>query len=107
MSRKYNIETENIESDTLGRIVDVVRENKLLIGGLAVASGAAIFLLATESGKRLRTEIQDRAIDAYDVISEQVTKGLDRLNEMAQDVLSSENVEQRSEQESEKIRKIA
>jgi hypothetical protein len=105
MSRKYKIESENIdiENDTLGQIIDVVRDNKLLIGGLALASGAAIYLLATESGKRLREEIQDRAADAYDVISEQVTKGLDRLNEITQDVLSSEEGEKRSEN----IRKIA
>ena len=105
MHRMPETQSENMQNETLENLVDFVSENKLLIGGLAAATGAAIYLFSTESGKRLRTEFQDRVLDAYDVISEQVSKGLERLNEITQDIMQSQqNVEQ---QRSGDIRKVA
>lgn len=99
-------DTENIVStakDTLDSVMSTINNNKLLIGGIAAGCGAAIFLFATETGKRVREDIQDKSMDLYDVVSEQVTNGWERLQDLSQDLLSKENVEEVSQN----IRKVA
>jgi len=103
MSHNPRMEDENLQNYTLDDVVNMLNDNKLLIGGIVAATGAAIYLFGTDSGKRVRTEIQDRVLDAYDVVSEQVTNGWERLNEITQDMLSKLNEQQSSED----IRKVA
>ena len=78
--------------DTLDTVMETVNNNKLLIGSIAAGCGVAIFLLATETGKRLRNDIQDASLDLYDYVSEQVTN-----------MLSGKDVQQVAEN----IRKVA
>ena len=119
MSRKSRQHKENIENqgmgmpetgnisdtakDTLDTVMNTVSNNKLLIGGIAAGCGAAIFLFATESGKRIREDIQDKSMDLYDLVSEQVTHGWERLQDLTENLLSQENVEEVSQD----IRKVA
>jgi len=74
--------------ETLDTFVGTVNSHKLLIGGIAGACGAAIFLLATERGKRLRSEIQDRSIDFYEVVSDQVVNGWDKVRDLVESAMS-------------------
>jgi len=109
------METQNLEmpnevsnitdtaKDTIAKVGDTVSSNRLLIGGIAVGCGAAIYLLATDSGKRMRSQIQDRVLDAYDDISEQLAGQWDRLSGIAKNVLS----ETRGEDVSEDLRNVA
>lgn len=98
---KENMEDGNVETistedisrttkDTLGKIVDTLNDNKLLIGALAAACGVAIYLFATESGKRLRIDIQDKALDIYDQVSEQTANAVERFREAAQKGMSEQ-----------------
>jgi len=95
-----NPENPNVEMSSgdikqaMGRIGETVNSNKMLIGSIALGCGTAIFLLATDSGKRLRVQIQDRALDLYDDISDSVGKQWNRLRDVAQDVLSEKSSEQ-------------
>jgi hypothetical protein len=89
--------------DTIAKMGQTVNSNKLLIGSIAVGCGAAIFLIATDSGKRVRTQIKDRALDLYDDVSEQAVHQWNRLRDVVQDMLS----EKSSEQVSEDLRHVA
>jgi hypothetical protein len=102
-NENLRIEDENLENYTFDDVVNILNDNKLLIGGIVAATGAAFYLFGTDSGKRVRTEIQDRVLDAYDVVSEQVTNGWERLNAITQDMLSKLNEKQGSDD----IRKVA
>ena len=104
MSRKSvqyreNMEDGNLEmmsnedisrttKDTLDKILGTLNDNKVLIGAIAAACGVAIYLLTTESGKRLRIDIQDKALDIYDSVSEQAADAVERFRETAQKVMS-------------------
>jgi hypothetical protein len=79
------------------KIGETVNNNKLLIGALALGCGAAIFLLATDSGERLRVQIENRALDLYDEISEAVIDRWNRLRDIGQDVMSRESNQQVAE----------
>ena len=79
---------------TLDTVSATVSNNKLLIGSIAAGCGAAIFLFTTDSGKRMRTGIQDRTVDLYDLVSEQVTNSWDQLRDYADDMMSSSEVEE-------------
>jgi gas vesicle protein len=83
--------------ETISKIGETLNNNKLLIGAVALGCGAAIFLLATDSGKRLRVQIQERALDLYDDISEAVASQWDRLRDTGQDLMSRESTEQLAE----------
>ena len=74
--------------DKIDMVLGTVNNNKLLIGSIAGACGAAIFLLTTESGKRLTSEVQQRASSLYGSVSNQVGTGVGRLREMAQNMCS-------------------
>ena len=102
--QRLNIENhdEEMSSDVdikeaISKIGQTVNNNKLLVGAVAVGCGAAIFLLATDSGKRLRVQIQDRALDLYDDISEAVVNQWDRLHDIEQDATSRESNERLAE----------
>src|SRR3954452_6535862 len=83
-----NTDVTSTAKETLDTVIDTISNNKLLIGGIAAGCGAAIFLLATDSGKRVRSEIQNRAEDVYDVVSEQLTSRWEQLNSLVQNVIS-------------------
>jgi methyl-accepting chemotaxis protein len=86
----------NTAKETLDSVVGTVNNNKLLIGSIAGACGAAIFLLVTESGKRIRTGIQEQAVDLYDYVSEQVSNGVERVRELSEKMLSESEGEEAS-----------
>jgi hypothetical protein len=101
---KLNMEKTEVEvssdvdiKEAISKIGETVTNNKLLIGAVALGCGAAIFLLTTDSGKRLRVQIQDRALDLYDDISEAVANQWNRLQDIGQDVMSRESNEQVAE----------
>jgi hypothetical protein len=101
---KLNIENPDAElssdvdiKEAILNIGETLKNNKLLVGAAALGFGAAIFLLATDSGKRMRVQIQDRALDLYDDISEAVANQWDRLRDIGQDVMSRENNEKVAE----------
>jgi gas vesicle protein len=103
-AERPNMESPDVEmssdvniKETISRIGETVKNNKLLVGAIALGCGAAIFLLATDSGKRLRVQIQDRALDLYDDISEAVADQWDRLQDTGQDVMSRESNERLAE----------
>jgi len=118
MSRKkqrQHLESQNVEmpnevsnmtdtaKDTIAKVGETVSTNKLLIGGIALGCGAAIYLLATDSGKRMQRQIQDRVLDAYDDVSEQLADQWNRISDIAKNVLS----ETRGEDVSEDLRNVA
>src|SRR5436190_9308824 len=87
---KTNTESQSVEmssvsnigsqaKQTLDSVLGTINSNKLLIGSIAAGCGAALFLWTTDSGKRMRTGIQDRTVDLYDLVSEQVTNSWDQL----------------------------
>src|SRR5689334_1398158 len=87
----------NIPSDaqnTVNAVVETVKNNKLLIGSIAAGCGAAIFILATDSGKRLRNQIQERAVDVYDVVSEQLKNGWSQSRDVINNMLYGTRAEQ-------------
>lgn len=110
---KQNMELQNSEmpgegtggtvKDTLDAVVETVSTNKLLIGSIAAGCGAAIFLLATEPGKRVRSEIHGKYLDLYDLVSVQMSNVSERLREIAKDLMSTEDVEKTSQN----IRRVA
>ena|SRR5579862_4882231 len=108
MSRKVRQHKENMEEntemmssedisrttkDTLEKVVETLNDNKLLIGAIAAGFGVAIYLFATESGKRLRNDIEDKSLDIYDLVSEQAGKTVERLREAAENILSDGQAE--------------
>ncbi|HEY2385240.1 MAG TPA: YtxH domain-containing protein [Terriglobia bacterium] len=115
---KENMEDRNMETmstedigqttkETLDTVVGKLNDNKLLIGIIGVIAaagcGAAYYLFATESGKRLRNDIQDKSLDMYDLISEQAANTVERLRGVAQDMMSDKQIGP----ESGNIRKVA
>jgi gas vesicle protein len=108
-----NMETMSTEDigqttkETLDTVVGKLNDNKLLIGIIGVIAaagcGAAYYLFATESGKRLRNDIQDKSLDMYDLISEQAANTVERLRGVAQDMMSDKQIGP----ESGNIRKVA
>ena len=89
-----NLDTTNepvvrsVNRDTVHAVIDTLNNHKVLIGGIAAAFGGAILLFTTESGKRLRDEIQNRAVDLYDSLSDEVLNRLDQVRDFANDILS-------------------
>ena len=98
----YNIQRQSTMQNDMGQVRDIqgklqksvntvletINNNKLLIGSLVAAGGAAIFILTTDSGKRLRTEIEDRAEDLYDFVSDQVKNGFSQSRDVINKMLS-------------------
>jgi len=84
----------NTAKDTLDSVVGTVNNNKILIGSIAGACGAAIFLLATDTGRRIRSGIQTRSVDLYDYVSDQVMNGVDWVQERAQSIMGRSETEQ-------------
>jgi len=82
---------------TVNTVLETLNNNKLLIGSIAAGCGAAIFILATESGDRLRNEIQDRAVDLYDLVLEQVKNGISQSRDVINRMLSGSPVEEASD----------
>ena len=78
---------------TVDTVMDTLNNNKLLIGSIAAGCGAAIFILTTESGGRLRNQIQDRAEDWYDFVSDQVKNGISQSRDLINRLLSDTDVE--------------
>jgi len=83
-----SLDISKTTKETLDSVVSTVNNNKLLIGSIAAGCAVAIFLLTTDSGKRVRDEIQDRALDLFDFVSDQLSSGLSQVRSMAQDILS-------------------
>src|SRR5262249_6779661 len=78
----------SVNRDTVHAVIDALNSHKVLIGSVAVACGGAILLFTTESGKRIRDEIQNRAVDLYDSVSDEVLYRIDQVRDYANDVLS-------------------
>jgi gas vesicle protein len=100
------MENQAQAQETLDTVVDKVKDNKLLLGGIgigiAAGCGIAFFLLATDSGKRLRKQIQIGAEDLYDYVSEQVGDRLEQLRTVAQKM-----VEEHPQRTSSDLRRVA
>jgi len=97
--QNQTVQMPNIQENTkktVDTVLETLNNNKLLIGGIAAGCGAAIFILATESGGRLRNQVQDRAVDLYDFVSDQVKNGISQSRDLVNEVLS------RTEEEVEK-----
>jgi hypothetical protein len=95
------VDIQNTAKQTAQTVASTVGNNKLLIGGIAAGCGVAIFLLATDAGKRARREISDRTSDLYDFMSEQVTNGWeqvtdgwDRLRGLIENAISEQEEEE-------------
>jgi len=95
----------NTAKETLDSVAGTVNNNKVLIGSIVGACGAAAFLLVTDSGKRIRNGIQERVVDLYDFVSEQLGNGLGRVRELSQQLLSESESE--IEQPSTRTRRAA
>jgi gas vesicle protein len=109
MSRQANENREIVENqakDTLGTVMDTVKDNKRLLAGIgigiAAGCGIAVFLLATDSGKKLRKQIQIGAEDLHDFVSEQVEDRLEQLRTVAQNMM-----EEHPQRTSSDIRRVA
>ncbi len=111
MSRKANKNTEMMEDqakDTVETVINTVKDNKRLVAGIgigvAAGCGVAIFLLATDSGKKLRKQIQIGAEDLYDFVSEQLEDRLEQLKTIAQQMMEEQQAPQRTSSD---IRRVA
>src|SRR5262249_4879044 len=93
MPESRGVDIHSTAKQTLDTAIDTINDNKLLIGAIAGACGAAIFLLATDSGRSIRTRIQDRVLDLYDYISDQVIDGVDRMRGIVEDMTSRSSSE--------------
>jgi len=71
----------------LDAVVGTVNNNKMLIGSIAGACGAGIFLLATDSGKRMRNGIQNRAAALYHDAFCRLSDGWDQMRGYAGNML--------------------
>ena len=90
---KQTAETvSNAAKQTAETVAGTVNNNRLLIGGLAAGCGVAIFLLATDAGRRARSEISERAADMYDFMSDQVTNAWERIRGLIPTTISEEDV---------------
>jgi gas vesicle protein len=105
MQQSKGMDVTSTARERLDTVVDTVNSNKVLIGAIAGACGAAVFLMTTESGKRVRNEIQDRVLDLYDYVSDQMVDGLDRIRGLVSDMVSQKSDE--LEQVSNKIKRVA
>ena len=89
--QNQTVQMPNIQENTkktVDTVLETLNNNKLLIGGIAAGCGAAIFILATESGGRLRNQVQDRAVDLYDFVSDQVKNGISQSRDLINQMLS-------------------
>ena len=94
--QNQTVQMPNIQENTkktVDTVLETLNNNKLLIGGIAAGCGAAIFILATESGGRLRNQVQDRAVDLYDFVSDQVKNGISQSRDLINRLLSDTDVE--------------
>ena len=73
---------------TVCNIADTINSNKMLIGSIAAACGGAFFLFRTNSGRRIRTDIQNRASTLYDSASGQLSNGWGQVRDFANDMMS-------------------
>ena len=96
MSDVGGSETVEKAREKLSSVAGTLNNHKLLIGGIAGACGAAIFLMGTATGKRMRDEIQDRTLDLYDFVSEQASTGWCRVRDLVQNMLSEAESEEES-----------
>ena len=96
MSDVGGSETVETAREKLSSVAGTLNNHKLLIGGIAGACGAAIFLMGTATGKRIRDEIQDRTLDLYDFVSEQASTGWCRVRDLVQNMLSESESEEES-----------
>src|SRR5205823_1387582 len=84
---------------TIDSVVETLNNNKLLIGSVAAACGGAVFLFATQYGKRVRDDIQTRAVEIYDSVSDQIIYGFDQVRDFANNILSHEQSEEMKDSE--------
>ena len=95
-TQNQTVQMPNIQGNTkktVDTVLETLNNNKLLISSLAAGCGAAIYILATESGGRLRNQIQDRAEDWYDFVSDQVKNGISQSRDLINRLLSDTDVE--------------
>ena len=105
MQESKGMDIGTTAKESLDTVVGAVNNNKLLIGAIAGACGAAVFLMTTESGKRVRTEVQDRVLDLYDYVSDQMIDGIDRIRGLISDMVSRKSDE--LGQAANKIKRVA
>ena len=78
-------------------LVETLNDNKLLIGAaagvIAAGIGLAYYLFATESGRRLRNDIEDKSLDIYDLVSEEAAEAVERLRQLGQNILADQDAE--------------
>ena len=99
MPESQGVDIGSTAKGSVNSAIETANNNKLMLGSLLGAAGAAYFLLATDSGKRVRCGIQDRAMNLYDQVSDQVVDGIDRVRGLVGDMMSktSSEVEKASE----------
>src|SRR5437868_1546128 len=78
---------ESAANKTVNAVIQAASNNKLLIGSIAVGCGGAIFLLTTDSGKRVRDGIQDRTMEFYDFVSDQLKSVLTQSRDIVNNIL--------------------
>jgi hypothetical protein len=90
MSMSESSDIGTTSKETVDTVLDRINDNKLLIGSIIGACGAAVFLLTTETGKKLTRQIQQGTSDLYGFVSNQVGTGVDRLRGVMQNMTSGQ-----------------
>jgi gas vesicle protein len=88
MSRSESSDLGTTAKETVDTVLDRINDNKLLIGSIIGACGAAVFLLTTETGKKLTRQVQQGASDLYGFVSDQVGTGVNRVRDVMKNMAS-------------------
>ena len=98
-------DTARTSSESLSSVVETAGSSWKLIGAAAGFCGAAVYLLSTDSGRKIRATIQRRLSDLYGQASDQVSSGYSSIRDSIRGMTSSESVSEESDFDS-KVREL-
>jgi len=81
---------------SLNTAVKTAGNNWKWIGAIAATCGTAAFLLGTDSGRQIRSNVQDRLNDLYDRAHDEVSSGYSSIRERMRGMTSGETASENS-----------
>jgi hypothetical protein len=82
----------NSTKEALGSVASTANNHRVLVGSILAGCGAGIALLATDSGRRIRSSVSDQIGTLYGQVSEQVSSKWEQLRSATQNMISGEDM---------------
>ena len=95
--KTQNQEVEQVSANTqvnssiknaVRNVFNTINHNKRLIGSIATAVSGAFFLFRTNSGRRVRNNIQNGAVNLFETTTGQLTSGWGQVHNLANGMMA-------------------